>query len=406
MNVPRLQQAVDQGLLDDKDGELTPIEDMDELEDEPLPIETPHIIPPAPQILKQTPPVRTSIEDMNELEDAVITTEIQPDAPASFHGKQGPPPVTVHAGPVYASRAFPASMVSIWDENYCSDIEDDTVLVPAIVEKSAEKAEKEAQAKFYVSHLLTAVEEGAFDDDEKLTPEKVINELGDTLISTKIQHATPPVFQKPQQIPQPQFDVEEGDSNSTKVIPFIMEEVSEDSFPQDLEFLFREEDAAFTEFAIQDEINNTGALAADVGRQLNSLGSGGQSHEQDNQTEVSDAATDLALVENTILDLRDKDVSPPTKTVCRIDDLGAKSLQPEFQQTDSNSVPSLIHQPYYNSGAGVLGQFCQAQELNNRIYEQIGENIRKEQCMQRPDDPGGILFLNHRKAGMSSLPFC
>lgn len=65
-----------------------------------------------------------------------------------------------------------------------------------------------------------------------------------------------------------------------------MEEVSEDPFPQDLEFVFREEDAAFTEFAIQDEINNTGALAADVGRQLNSLGSGGQSHDQDNQTEV------------------------------------------------------------------------------------------------------------------------
>lgn len=117
------------------------------------------------------------------------------------------------------------------------------------------------------------------------------------------------------------------------------------------------------------------------------------------------AVRDSALVENTILDLRDKDVSPPTKTVCRIDDLGAKSLQPEFQQTDSNLVPSLIHQPYYNLGAGVLGQFCQAQELKNRIYEQIGENIRKAQCMQRPDDPGRILFLNHRKAGMSSLPF-
>ena len=87
VNVPRLQQAVDQELLDDNDGGLTPIEDMDELEDEPLPIETPHIIPPAPQILKQTRPVRDSIKDMDELEDAVIPTEIQPDAPASFHGK-------------------------------------------------------------------------------------------------------------------------------------------------------------------------------------------------------------------------------------------------------------------------------------------------------------------------------
>lgn len=44
VNVPRLQQAVDQGLLDD-DEELTPVEDMDELEDIPVPTKIQHQFP-------------------------------------------------------------------------------------------------------------------------------------------------------------------------------------------------------------------------------------------------------------------------------------------------------------------------------------------------------------------------
>ena len=54
INVPCLQRAVDQGLLDDDDDrELTPIEDMDKLEDAPMPNQAPHVVPPAPQIIKQ-----------------------------------------------------------------------------------------------------------------------------------------------------------------------------------------------------------------------------------------------------------------------------------------------------------------------------------------------------------------
>lgn len=52
--IPRSQRAVVQGLLNNEQ-ELTPIEDMDNLEeDAPMLIETPRIIPSAPQILKQT----------------------------------------------------------------------------------------------------------------------------------------------------------------------------------------------------------------------------------------------------------------------------------------------------------------------------------------------------------------
>lgn len=51
--IPRSQRAVGQGFLNN-DEELTPIEDMDNLEDAPMLIETPRIIPSAPQILEQT----------------------------------------------------------------------------------------------------------------------------------------------------------------------------------------------------------------------------------------------------------------------------------------------------------------------------------------------------------------
>lgn len=64
VNVPRLQRAVDQGLLEnDDDGELTPVEDIDELDNVPLPSQTPHIVPPAPQILKRTFPAQQSSDN-------------------------------------------------------------------------------------------------------------------------------------------------------------------------------------------------------------------------------------------------------------------------------------------------------------------------------------------------------
>lgn len=59
---------------------------------------------------------------------------------ASFHDKKAPPPVVVHAGPVYASGALPADMVSVLEDYYCPDAEDSTFLILAIVEKEAPKA--------------------------------------------------------------------------------------------------------------------------------------------------------------------------------------------------------------------------------------------------------------------------
>lgn len=71
---------------------------------------------------------------------------------------------------------------------------------------------------------------------------------------------------------------------------------------------------------------------------------GGQSSDQGSQTEVSDAVGNLVVVENTFQDLRDGDVGFPTKTVCRLNDLGA-TLCNRSPQTGSNPIFSSIHQP-------------------------------------------------------------
>lgn len=49
-----MQQAVGQGLLDD-DEELTPVVDMDELDDVPVPDEIQHVVPLVPQRSKLIP---------------------------------------------------------------------------------------------------------------------------------------------------------------------------------------------------------------------------------------------------------------------------------------------------------------------------------------------------------------
>lgn len=54
VSVPRLKQAVDQGMLNDDEG-LTLVEDMDESEDIPVPTEIQHVVPSAPQKSKEIP---------------------------------------------------------------------------------------------------------------------------------------------------------------------------------------------------------------------------------------------------------------------------------------------------------------------------------------------------------------
>ena len=46
---------------------------------------------------------------------------------ASFHDQRMPPPVVAHAGPVYASGALPANIVSVLEDYCCPEMEDNTI---------------------------------------------------------------------------------------------------------------------------------------------------------------------------------------------------------------------------------------------------------------------------------------
>ena len=61
VNVPRLQQAVDQSIFDG-DEELTPVEDMDELEDTLVSTEVQHMVPSVPQKSQHIPQPRFDAE--------------------------------------------------------------------------------------------------------------------------------------------------------------------------------------------------------------------------------------------------------------------------------------------------------------------------------------------------------
>ena len=121
---------------------------------------------------------------------------------ASFHDKQAPPPVTVHAGPVYASGAIPANMVSVLEDYYCPDTEDMTFSASAIPKKGVQKvAGKKPKTKVNVPRLQRAVDQGLLDDDEELTPIEDMDELEDAPISTETQHIIPSTPQKLKQMP-------------------------------------------------------------------------------------------------------------------------------------------------------------------------------------------------------------
>lgn len=87
-----------------------------------------------------------------------------------------------------------------------------------------------------------------------------------------------------------------------------------DSFAQDLGSLFLEEDAVSAEFAIED----TRALAADISRQLSSIGSGSQgSDDQGSQAKVPGSVEDSNLVENTSISAEGTDYAEVTANLFR-----------------------------------------------------------------------------------------
>lgn len=73
-----------------------------------------------------------------------------------------------------------------------------------------------------------------------------------------------------------QVDHKKSDVMSMKVTPRIIQEDFVDPLPQDLESLFLEEDEVSAEFIIEDK----GLLAADMSREMRSLGIGSQDPKQ------------------------------------------------------------------------------------------------------------------------------
>ena len=193
------------------------------------------------------------------------------------------------------------------------------------------------------------------------------------------------------------------------------QEVFEDPFPQDLEFLFLEEDAAPAKSPSEDtttaepintlvkptewsmSVEDTRALLADIGGQLSSLGIRSQGNDQGSQAEVFGPVEASVLVKNKgVLDEGDRDISSFLQTGYRLEECAQRDYLHEVERpkTREKQCFRLNYQPY-NLGGGNTGHFHQVREFNDRIQERVGQTTRI-QCMQRPDDPGGISDQSRR----------
>lgn len=161
-----------------------------------------------------------------------------------------------------------------------------------------------------------------------------MDELKDTLVSTKIQHVMLSFPQKSQQIPQLQFDVEKNDLISMEVTPFTTQAVFVDPFPKNLETIFLEEDAVSAEVTKKDKedksvwIDTKQSVLVNLGCQKE-VSEPVKDAVLDENTSMSAKSTDYAevsakpvgtvdIIPNTtaVYDLSGGDVGSPTKTVC------------------------------------------------------------------------------------------
>lgn len=150
---------------------------------------------------------------------------------------------------------------------------------------------------------------------------------------------------------------------SMEVTPFTTQAVFVDPFPGNLKTIFLEEDAISAEVTKADEedkgvwIDTKQSVLVNVSCQ-EEVSEPVKDTVLDENTSMSAKSTDYAevsanpvgtevIIPNTtvVYDLSGGDVGSPTKNVCRLDDLGAKSLQPKCPQIYSNSLVRSINQP-------------------------------------------------------------
>lgn len=110
---------------------------------------------------------------------------------ARFHEKSSPPPVTIYAGPVHARGALPANMVLVMEDYYLPEIEDTTLLAPAIPKKGVQKATgMRLKTRLNTRRLQHVVDQGFLDDndDGQLTPIEDMDELENASPLVQIPH--------------------------------------------------------------------------------------------------------------------------------------------------------------------------------------------------------------------------
>lgn len=190
---------------------------------------------------------------------------------------------------------------------------------------------------------------------------------------------------------------------SMQLIPCPTREVFKDPFPLELESLFSEEDSVSAKFSSKDTatvepinalveptewsmlVEDTRALLGDISEQLNSIGPGSQKTDQGSQAKAFGPVKASVVMNGGISDGGDRDMN-----CYRLEECIRKGYLYEAECPETRERPCFRpkHHPH-NTGGGKTGHIHQVREFDNRIRERVGHTTRT-QCMQRPEDPGGI----------------
>lgn len=318
--------------------------------------------------------------------------------------------------------------------------EDKDIMLAAPILSRDSRVEKRLQKKAIIQVVsqrqLRPIYEDSQANESNYRTSEVIDKLKDIWVSDKIQHVAPSIpqnslqgFQNPDlmQLPGPkmshliegmmQLHMENNDSISMKVTPFITEEAFVDPFPRDLESLFLKENVISTGYVIKDKntLKQKSSLIKDTKWPI--------LVDLFSWAEVLRLVKDSILVEDINILIKGTDYAKVSislietvftipdaievlglgggtggliKIIGRQDNLSIKPLQKKLSERSLDSIFRSIYDPY-DPGSRSSGHFCQVQESNNRM--QTNQNVKRIKCKQRPEDLSGNLLFKHKTAG-------